>query len=108
MYGFAFNEKGEAVNMEEAVFTVGFVDGVIRSWVVDDANVNNVYTTVLYVKYNNKYYAFNITVGNSDSAVKGLDADAKKEGRIYDLAGRVVKQPTKGLYIKDGKKILIK
>lgn len=108
MYGFAFNEKGEAVSMEEAVFTVGFVDGVIRSWVVDDANVNNVYTTVLYVKYNNKYYAFNITVGNSDSAVKGLDADAKKEGRIYDLAGRVVKQPTKGLYIKDGKKILIK
>lgn len=108
MYGFYFNEKGEAVaTMEEATFTVGFVDGSIRSWVIDDANVNNVYTTVIYVKYNNKYYAFNITVGNEDSAVKAIDA-GKKDGRIYDIAGREVKLPTKGLYIQDGKKILMK
>ena len=108
MYGFYFNDKGEAVaTMEEATFTVGFVDGSIRSWVIDDANVNNVYTTVIYVKYNNKYYAFNITVGNEDSAVKGIEA-GKKDGRIYDIAGREVKQPTKGLYIQDGKKILMK
>jgi hypothetical protein len=108
MYGFAFNEKGEAIeNIDDATFTVGFVDGVIRSWVVDDANVNNVYKTVLYVEYNNKLYAFNITIGNEDSAVRNLDAE-KTQGRIYDLAGRVVKQPTKGLYIQDGKKILIK
>lgn len=108
MYGFYFNEKGEAVaTMEEATFSVGFVDGTIHSWVIDDANVNNVYTTVIYVKYNNKYYAFNITIGNEDSAVKGIEA-GKKDGRIYDIAGREVAQPTKGLYIQDGKKILMK
>ena len=109
MYGFAFNEKGEAIeNFDDATFTVGFVDGVIRSWVVDDANVNNVYKTVLYVEYNNKLYAFNITIGNEDSAVKGLDADAKKDARIFDLAGREVKNPVKGLYIQNGKKFLSK
>ena len=109
MYGFYFNEKGEAVaTMEEAAFTVGFVDGVIRSWVIDDENVNNVYNTVLYVKYGNKYYAFNITIGNDDSAVKGLNADKQKDGRIYDISGREVKQPTKGLYIQDGKKYIVK
>lgn len=109
MYGFAFNEKGEAIeNLDDAVFTVGFVDGAIRSWVADDANVNNVYKTVLYMEYNNKLYAFNITIGNVDSAVKGIAADAEADGRIFDLAGRVVTQPTKGLYIQNGKKVMIK
>ena len=109
MYGFAFNEKGEAIeDIEQAVFTLGFIDGGIRSWVVDDANVNNVYTTVLYMEYNNKLYAFNITIGEDDSAVKGIDADPVKNSRIYDLAGREVKQPTKGLYIQDGKKFFVK
>lgn len=109
MYGFAFNEKGEAIeDIEQAVFTLGFIDGGIRSWVVDDANVNNVYTTVLYMEYNNKLYAFNITIGEDDSAVKGIDADPVKNNRIYDLAGREVTQPTKGLYIQDGKKFFVK
>lgn len=109
MYGFAFNEKGEAIaDFDQAVFTVGFVDGAIRSWVVDDANLNNVYTTTLYVKYNNKYYAFNITIGNDDAAVKTVAAGEKADGRIYDLSGRVVSQPAKGLYIKGGKKYLVK
>ena len=109
MYGFAFNEKGEAIeDIEQATFTLGFVEGGIRSWVVDDENVNNVYTTVLYMEYNNKLYAFNITIGHDDSAVKSIDADAQKSGRIYDLAGRVVTQPTKGIYIQDGKKLIIK
>jgi hypothetical protein len=109
MYGFAFNEKGEAIeDIEQATFTLGFVEGGIRSWVVDDENVNNVYTTVLYMEYNNKLYAFNITIGEDDSAVKGIDADPVKNSRIYDLAGREVKQPTKGLYIQDGKKFFVK
>lgn len=109
MYGFAFNEKGEAIeDIEQAVFTLGFIEGGIRSWVVDDANVNNVYKTVLYMEYNNKLYAFNITIGKDDSAVKGIDADPVKNSRIYDLAGREVKQPTKGFYIQNGKKFFVK
>jgi hypothetical protein len=30
------------------------------------------------------------------------------EGKAYDLSGRAVKNPTKGLYIIDGKKVLLK
>ena len=109
MYGFAFNENGEAIeDIEQAVFTLGFIEGGIRSWVVDDANVNNVYKTVLYMEYNNKLYAFNITIGKDDSAVKGIDADPVKNTRIFDLAGREVAHPTKGLYIQNGKKFMVK
>ena len=109
MYGFAFNENGEAIDdIEQAVFTLGFIEGGIRSWVVDDANINNVYKTVLYMEYNNKLYAFNVTIGKDDSAVKSIDADTKNAGRIFDLAGRAVKHPTKGLYIQNGKKFMVK
>lgn len=109
MYGFAFNEKGEAIeDIEQAVFTLGFIEGGIRSWVVDDANINNVYTTVLYMEYNNKLYAFNVTIGEDDSAVKSINADAKNVGRIFDIAGREVVRPTKGLYIQNGQKYFVK
>ncbi|MBO5881301.1 MAG: leucine-rich repeat domain-containing protein, partial [Paraprevotella sp.] len=41
------------------------------------------------------------------SAVESIKAD-KKENVIYDLYGRVVDVPTKGIYIINGKKVLVK
>ena len=41
------------------------------------------------------------------SAIININAD-KKENVIYDLYGRVVDVPTKGIYIINGKKVLIK
>ena len=41
------------------------------------------------------------------SAVESIKAD-KKENVIYDMHGRVVDVPTKGIYIINGKKVLIK
>ena len=40
--------------------------------------------------------------------MKTVAAGEKADGRIYDLSGRVVSQPAKGLYIKGGKKYLVK
>lgn len=45
-----------------------------------------------------------------EPAVNGID-EVNKElflGYLFDLQGRKVKNPTKGLYIKDGKKVVVK
>lgn len=36
------------------------------------------------------------------------DVDANNDGQIYDLQGRRVYQPTTGIYIKNGKKVIVK
>ena len=110
IYGFSFNEDGEAVaNMEEAAFTAGYTeDGTLRTYIIDDANTDKEYHTVIYLCYNNRYYAFNLAIGNVDTAIKSVDNDAAKAGRIYDLSGREVKSPAKGIYIQNGKKFVVK
>ena len=42
------------------------------------------------------------------TSVEGLELDAQGEQLIYDLAGRRVLNPTKGMYIVNGKKVVIK
>ena len=57
---------------------------------------------------------FNIILeieGNSSSTgivIKPMHKEDDKEEAYYNLCGQRVKTPTKGLYIKKGKKILIK
>jgi len=111
MYGFGFDAQGNAIaQLEEATFTVGFfpLDGVVRSYISDEENVNNVYHTILYVLFRERLYAFNITIGDESSAVNGIEADSSLDGAIYDLAGRIVKNPSKGIYIQNGKKVMVK
>ncbi len=107
MYGFSFNADGEAVAAEDAVFQVGFADGNIHSFVVDDANVENPYKTTLYIQYNNKLYAFNITINVAATGINAVETETDN-ATVYDLAGRKVANPTKGIYIKGGKKFLVK
>lgn len=42
------------------------------------------------------------------SSVSSVTYTEKKDGFYYDLTGRRVNNPTRGIYIKDGKKIVIK
>ena len=107
MYGFSFNSFGEAVAAEDAVFQVGFADGAIHSFVVDDANVNTPYETTLYIQYKTKLYAFNIIINADAAGINTVETEAD-DTTVYDLAGRKVTNPTKGIYIKGGKKFLVK
>ncbi len=43
-----------------------------------------------------------------DDAIEDITPDKQSSSDIFDLQGRKVKNPTKGLYIKEGKKILVK
>ena len=56
-------------------------------------------------------YLYNVSLMNQDTytAIDGVEtAPAVKNGVIYDLMGRKTTAPVKGLYIKDGKKYLVK
>ena len=73
--------------------------------------------TQLAVSQSGWYYVYDVTLMNPQDYEKYLDELAgiktivvKKNtsGVIYDLMGRKVSQPTKGIYIKDGKKFIQK
>lgn len=109
IYGFSFDENGAAVaDMDDATFTVGYTDdSTMRSYVFSDDNLDKVYNTVLYARYNNRYYAFNITIGDEEAvAIKNVDTENVKSARIYDLSGREVTTPSKGIFIRNGKKYI--
>lgn len=54
-------------------------------------------------------YELNILIlGDDVMGVSVLKNDVKADGAIYDLSGRRVAKAVKGLYIKDGKKIIVK
>ena len=49
--------------------------------------------------------------GEDATAIEGIAAETGNvllDGQVYDMSGRLVKNPTKGLYIVNGKKVLVK
>ncbi len=50
--------------------------------------------------------ALNVSFGNEATGINAVEATAQKEG-AYNLNGQRVMQPTKGLYIVNGKKVII-
>lgn len=45
---------------------------------------------------------------NLEDAVNTIEAKDNKKTDIYDLSGRKVQKPNKGVFIKNGKKVLVK
>ena len=52
----------------------------------------------------NKYL---LDFGNGTTGIGSLDTEMER-GEVYDLNGRRVLQPAKGVYIINGKKVIIK
>lgn len=55
----------------------------------------------------NTVHAFNVVFGD-ETSISEVVRDGEKESAIFDLSGRRVAKPAKGLYIVNGKKILVK
>lgn len=58
-----------------------------------------------------KRYVVYITFVDPETFATGINntvATAKTNGKVYDLSGRQVSKPAHGIYIKNGKKILVK
>ena len=49
-----------------------------------------------------------VTVSNSETGLQQIESDSNQSDSIYNLNGQRVKTPAKGVYIKNGRKILVK
>lgn len=65
---------------------------------------NKAYLTYSGASLARSFFGFDETTGIEMPTAEVIDADAV----VYDLQGRRVAQPTKGLYIMNGKKVVIK
>lgn len=108
--GFGFDKDAKVTTDDAAlVAKVGYAvdEGGFFSWIIDDSNLDKSYTFTIYAYYDNKRCIFNITVGGTDSAINFVEAQ-KTDNKMYDLTGRLVKNATRGFYIMDGKKFMVK
>ena len=55
-----------------------------------------------------KNIEFTLTYTNNETGVEEVKAESGKVKGVYDLQGRKVENPSKGIYIIDGKKMFIK
>lgn len=109
--GFFFAADGKTIDDGTEVVHCGFApdEEKFYSWIIDDQNLVNAYNMTIYAEYNSQWYAYYITVGTPE--VVGINAvknNVSKSGKVFDLTGREVKNPSKGIYIQNGKKVLFK
>lgn len=93
----------------------GITGGTTKIWIlVDDKFVRSKSGTLAAGKCyldlsNTTYYAPMLNIGINLTGIDEIEArDTRTDHQFYDLSGRKVMNPTKGLYIVNGKKIIIK
>lgn len=103
---------GEALEFAEyyIVPTTNYVISNSKSYIVnsDDAAMKITRAYIAIPGYDGDSKSISINLNDGTTGIMDVATGEVTTGRIYDLSGRVVKAPTKGLYIIDGKKILIK
>lgn len=91
------------------VYGGGWVENVISFEKANDANMELRFQSVLSANYQEWYFdnvrLYRIT--GIDDAIQAPSAN-KTDGVVYDIAGRRVAKPSKGLYIINGRKEIIK
>lgn len=108
--GFGFDKDAKVTTTDESlVAMVGYAvdEGGFFSWIIDDSNLEKTFTFTIYAYYDNKRVQFDITVSGTDSAINFVEAP-KSDSKMYDLTGRLVKNASKGIYMMDGKKFMVK
>lgn len=57
-----------------------------------------------------KLYVYYATFVSTEiyTGIKNVGSDVKADNRIFDISGRQVSKPTRGIYIQNGKKVVIK
>lgn len=109
--GFYFDASGKTVDDGSEVMHVGInEDGELYSWVINNDDLDKTYTVTFAALYNDQMYYYTVTVNKTGTptAINGIATDVENSGNIYDLAGRKISKPTKGIYIQNGKKYLVK
>ena len=102
------DEKGNDLNANNSRYVVGGDSYTLLTPVIEGykfVKSNAVYDELARVSKN---IELTLTYTNSETAINEIKEQNVENETIYDLAGRKVTAPTKGIYIKNGKKILVK
>ena len=81
-----------------------------KSYIVnsDDAYMKLTRAYISIPGYDGDAKTISISLNDGTTGIMDVATGEVTTGHIYDLSGRVVKTPAKGLYIIDGKKVMIK
>ena len=74
---------------------------------VKDQELTDGYTYVLTIDCSDPKNAV-LSVVEEATAIKGVSTLATSSKAIYDLQGRRVEKPVKGIYVKNGKKFIVR
>ena len=91
----------------ESSYILGVKDNVVAFYHPAGENTNNVPAYRAYLTADGAGARLSINFGDEETAVSDIRAEQKAEG-YYNLRGQRVETPTKGLYIINGKKVIIK
>lgn len=110
-------ESGVILNTSGAADTygdigVGFSEDYKQIWTYSNVDIEAPFKAeaTFCFEIDSKRYIIHATLLDPESyaaGIEGISAD-KKDGKIYNLQGQEVAAPAKGIYIKDGKKFLVK
>lgn len=88
-----------------------FLHKITDTWVKDETSLENVTVIGILVHSNSSGTVNNllpITMTGTPTGIQAIKQELPTDGVIYNLSGQRVEQPTKGLYIKNGIKVVIK
>ena len=93
---------------------VGFSEDYTQIWTYSNVDLGAPFKTeaTFCFEIDSKRYIIHATLLDPESykdaqGIAGINAD-KKDGKIYNLQGQEVVAPAKGIYIMNGKKVLVK
>ena len=107
---FIDSENGIQIFFDDASADANYIDLMV--WNNPDSGISfedgKTVKTKLCISNDGWYYIYAVTLAaEGGSGIKDIQTN-KKEGVIYDLMGRKVATPAKGLYIQNGKKYIQK
>lgn len=92
---------------------VGFNEEGTQIWTYSNVDIEAPFKAeaTMCFEIDSKRYMIYLTLLDPESyaeaGIEGISAD-KKDGKIYNMQGQEVVAPTKGIYIMNGKKVLVK
>ena len=103
-------EAGETINASSNVYVLANkTEGVgFYPWTGTALARGKVYMQLPAGAKLGDFYAFGEETGSETNGISSVSTRSMKQGEFYNLAGQRVSNPTKGLYIVNGKKVIIK
>jgi hypothetical protein len=113
--GLAFNKDGFFDQVTPVVsfnITKEGDDVVVTAWSEEQIAEDFRLSTQFCYQIDNRQYVFNVKFVSAEAYDTGIGNVAstadKTDGKFYDLSGREVRKPARGLYIVNGQKRIVK